>query len=303
MPRILRAIFSDLPFKILALVIAVFLWFIAVLDRSYVTSITVPVVLGRIETKKIISDFETHLADVTFEGKGKDLLDLHLHQPEFRLTVSEGRAGIHQLKLKPADLKLPRNLTVRSIAPEYVKLKLNEVRTRRVKVKVPLKGQPPKGFTITRIRPGSNVQLTGPKEDIGLFATVFTESLNLGKVRQTDTLQLRVVPPEEEGFSTKPESVPVVVTVEKEEARIFLGIPVKTIAPKSLRVRVKPTEAQIAVAGPSVLLNKLKPTDITARIKISGLKPGHYRLAAEIVLPVKFHLIKCEPSLFNVTIQ
>lgn len=303
MPRVLRAVLADLPVKILAVFIAVFIWLAAALDRTYVTSFDVPVVLHEIETRKIISEFETRSATAKVEGKGKDLFRLRLNQPRFLLTVPEGRAGIRQLKLNPADLQLPGNLAVRSITPEHVELRLNEVGTRRVKVEVPVKGRPPKGFTVTRVNPVSRVKLFGPKEDVRLFATVFTESLNLGRVRQSDTLLLRVVPPEGEGFSTEPGSVGVAVTVEKEGARIFLGIQVRTIAPDTLRVTVEPAEAQIAVTGPSSQLDELKPTDITARIKISGLQPGRHRLAAVIVLPPKFHLIKCEPSLFDVTIH
>ena len=293
----------NLPLEILALVIAVLLWFNAVLDRSYVTSITVPVLLDRIETKKVISEFETRAAIVTLEGKGKDLLGLRLSRPRFRLTVPEGRAGIHQLKLAAADLRIPAKLDIRSINPEAVELRLNEVGTRRVGVKVPVRGTPAKGLTITDIKPVSQVELVGPKDDVRLHATVFTESLDLKRVTGDDTLRLRVIPPEGDNFSTEPETVGVVVAVDKEEARIFLGIPIGLIAPESVRASVKPAEAQIAVAGPESRLGRLQPVDIKARIKLSGIEPGQHRLAAEIALPPEFHLIKCEPALFEVTVE
>jgi hypothetical protein len=302
-PQVLSYIFSDLPLKILALLLALLLWAWAVLDRSYVTDVAVPVTLGRVETKKVISGFETREAIVKLEGKGRDLVGMRLQRPEFRLTVPEGRAGIMELKLDPADLTLPKNLAITSITPEYVELQLNEAGRRAVRVDVPTKGDPAKGFTVTSVKPVSRVRLVGPVDDVGLFAAVSTESLNLAKFRVPDTIWLPVIPPDEDGFSTEPETVAVEVLVEKEGARIFLGVPVKVVAPEGHEVSVEPTEAQIVVAGAASRLDELAAEDIIARIPLEGLEPGQHRLAAEIELPEEFNLIKCEPSHFLVEIK
>ncbi len=303
MVRFLQFVFADWPLKALAVVTAVLIWFTAVLDRTYLTDVTVPVILDRVETEKLISEFETREAIVTMEGKGKDLIGLRLKQPAFRLVVPEARAGVQKIKLAASDLRLPDELVVRSINPEQIELRLSEVSSRRVAVEVPARGEPGKGLTITKVKPLSRVKLIGPEEDIHLHATVFTESLDLGAVRSNDTLFLRVIAPEGSEFAVKPESIPVAVSVEKEGARIFLGVPVGVVAPDSMQVTVIPDEAQIAVAGPEGKLDELKPDQIQARIKISALQPGRHRLAAEIILPPGLHLVKCEPALFGVVIE
>lgn len=303
MPRLLRSFFGEIPPLVIALFIAVFLWFMAVLDRNYVTSFSFPVELGEVTTAKIITGLETRAATATIEGKGRDLVGLRLRQPSFRLNVPEARAGIQQLRLNPADLNLPKTLVVRALAPEYIELKLNEVGRRSVAVEVPLKGQRPAGMTVTSITPLAQVTLVGPQEDVPLFSTVFTESLDLTAVHQTDTVLLKLRPPAAEGFSTEPESVPVAVAVEKEGARIFLAIPVRPAAPHGRPLDIEPDQAQIAVAGPSSRLDGLRPNDINARIKVADLEPGRYRLAAEITLPQDFHLVRCEPALFDVTVK
>ncbi len=303
MVRILRFVLADLPLKILALVIAVLLWFNAVLERSYLTDIDVPVTIDRVETDKLVSEPGTRAALVTMEGKGKDLVGMRFRQPEFRLVVPEARAGVLRLNLTPSDLRLPEQIVVRSINPDYVELTLSEVKTRPVTVEVPTRGDPSSGLTVTSVRPITRVRLAGPEEDLELFSTVYTESLDLGTVRRNDTVTLRVLPPEGASFSTRPETVAVAVTVEKEGARIFLGVPVEVGPPEGRTATVEPNEAQIAVAGPETRLDDLKPADIRARIELAGRGPGTYRLAAEIALPPEFHLVKCEPSLFEVTVR
>jgi YbbR domain-containing protein len=300
---VLRLLFGDIGLKILALLIAVFIWFVAVLNREYVTSYRVPISLDNIETRKIISEFETRHAEVAIAGKGSELVTLRLKTPKFSLTVPEGRAGIMELRLNAADLELPAGLAVRSITPEFIELRLNEVGTRTVAIDVPTRGRPAEGLTISAVRPLSRVELVGPEDEVRLFARVYTESLDLGRIRETDTLTLRVLPPDAEGFSTNPETVAVVVDVEKEAARIFLGIPVRASAPEGREVVVEPEAAQVVVAGPASRLDELKPTQVQARIDAGSLEAGDHQLAADIVLPPEFHLVRCEPARFRVTVR
>jgi YbbR domain-containing protein len=300
---VLRFLFGDIGLKILALLIAVFIWFVAILNREYVTSYRVPVALDNIETRKIISEFETRHAEVAIAGKGSELVTLRLKTPKFSLTVPEGRAGVVELRLNAADLDLPAGLTVRSVTPEFIELRLNEVGTRTVAVDVPTRGRPAEGLTISSVRPFTKVELIGPEDDVRLFSRVYTESLDLGRVRTTDTVALRVLPPDAEGFSTDPETVAVVIEVEKEAARIFLGIPVRTSPPDGRDVTVEPEAAQVVVAGPSSRLDELKPAQVRARIDASTLEAGEHQLAADILLPPEFHLVRCEPARFRVIVR
>lgn len=298
-----RWLFADIPIKILALIIAVLFWFYAVLDRTYQTDITIPVRLGTVETKKVITEFETRAAIVTMEGRGRDLVGLRLRQPRFELTVPEGRAGIHWFRLDPGLIRLPSGVAIRAIAPESVELRLNEAETRRVAVEVPTRGEPIRGMSVSGLRVLTQVRLTGPKGDIGLYPAVLTETLDLGRLRAFDTMQVALQLPDAEGFTAVPGSVDVEVAVEQEGARIFLGVRVRATAPPGLKAVVTPDEAQIAVAGPTSLLERLDPAQVKASIKATDLPPGQHRLAAEISLPPEFHLVKCEPPMFDVTVR
>lgn len=299
----LRFLFADIPQKIIALVVAVFLWFMAALDRNYVTSFSVPIELGEVTTSKIITDLETRYATVTVEGKGKDLAGIRMRNPLFRINVPELRAGFHKFALDPAGLNLPKSLKLHSIVPESVELRLSEAESRSVTVQIPAKGKPPKGFTTTFFPLADRVTLTGPRDDISLYPVVVTESLDLARCKESDTLFLRVLPPPAEGFTVAPETIPVLVDVDKEVARIFLAIPVLVLAPSARKVTVEPKEAQIAVSGPERLLHDLQPEDIVARVKITDQEPGKYRLAAEIILPPGLQLIRCVPEFFDVTVR
>jgi YbbR domain-containing protein len=300
--QFLRGLVSNLPLKIAALLVALSLWLIAALDRTYSTTVVVPVTLASSDSRSVLSDIDTRTATVTLTGKGKDLLNVRRSRLGFRLNVPETRVGRRQLRLLAADLALPKDVALAAVDPEFVELRTGEATARVVQVSVPLRGVPPSGVTVTVNRPPASVKLHGPEDELALLATVNTESLDLGTVSQPGTRRLRVVPPPGL-YLAEPESVDIQVSLEREGARIFLGIPVTSIAPGGRQIEIDPDEAQVAVAGPVGRIDSLKAADIAARIKISGLGPGDYRLAAEIVLPPGFRLVKCEPQLFDVTVK
>jgi YbbR domain-containing protein len=303
MSQLLGFLTRDISLKIVALFIAGFFWVIAVLDRTYDVRVVVPVAAAKSDTRRVIPDIDVKNAVVTLEGKGRDLLGVKARQLAFRLEIPDGKVGTRQLQLSPAALKLPPDVRVRALDPDNVELKLSAAANRMVGVQVPTRGRPASGIALSVNEPPAQVKLSGTDEDVKLAAAVTTETLDLATVTEPGHRRLKVVPPEDGRYSVEPESVDVVIALEKEGARIFLGMPVKVVAPDARNVEIDPTEAQIAVAGPASRIGSLKQSDITAQIKVSGLGPGDYQLAAEISLPPDFHLVKCEPQLFDVTVK
>jgi carbon monoxide dehydrogenase subunit G len=303
MSQLLRLVTRDVSLKVLALFIAGFFWVIAVLDRTYDVRVVVPITAARSNTKQVIPDIDVKSTVVTLEGKGRDLLGVKSQQLAFRLQIPDGKVGTRQLQLSPAALKLPPDVRVRTLDPNNVELKLSAAASRMVQVQVATKGQPASGVALSVNEPPAQVRLSGTEEDLKVASAVTTETLDLATVTEPGRRRLKVVPPEAGRYAVQPESVDVVIGLEKEGARIFLGLPVAPVGADAQRVEIDPTEAQIAVAGPGSRIASLKQSDIAAQVRVSGLAPGEYQLAAEITLPPGFHLVKCEPQLFDVIVK
>jgi YbbR domain-containing protein len=303
MSQLLRFVTRDVSLKILALFIAGFFWVIAVLDRTYDVRVVVPIAAAKSDGKQVIPDIDVRNTVVTLEGKGRDLLGVKSRQLAFRLEIPDGKVGTRQLQLSPAALKLPPDVRVRTLDPDNVELKLSAAASRMVQVQVPTKGQPASGVALSVNEPPAQVRLSGTDEELKVASAVTTETLDLATVTEPGRRRLKVVPPEVGRYTVQPESVDVVIGLEKEGARIFLGLLVAPAGADAKRVEIDPTEAQIAVAGPASRIASLKQSDITAQIKVSGLAPGEYQLAAEITLPPGFHMVKCEPQLFDVIVK
>ncbi|MBN2465504.1 hypothetical protein JXD38_07775 [candidate division WOR-3 bacterium] len=303
MSLLLRIVTQNVSLKILALLIAFFFWAVAVLDRTYDVRVAVPISAAKPSGRQVVTDIDAKNTMVTLEGKGRDLLGVRPRHLTFQLEVPDGKLGTRQLQLSPAALKLPPDVRVRALDPDNVELKLGAASSRKVPVQVPTKGHAPSGVALSVNDPPAQVSLSGTEEDLRAAMPVQTETLDLATVNAPGRRRLQVIPPDDARYSVEPESIDVVIELEKEVARIFLGLPVAPVGIDPQRIEMDPTEAQIAVAGPASSINTLKHTDITAQVRVSGLVPGDYQLAAEITLPPGFHLVKCEPQLFDVTVK
>jgi len=300
---LLRFLTRDVSLKVLALLIAFFFWVVAVLDRTYDVRVVVPISAAKPGSKQVITDIDAKNTTATLEGKGRDLIGVRSRQLAIRLEVPDGKLGTRQIELSPAAIKLPPDVRVRALDPDNVELKVGAAASRLVPVEVPTRGQAASGTALSVNDPPAEVKLSGSEGDLKVAPPVETETLDLATVTTPGRRRLKVLPPGDARYSVEPESVDVVIGLEKEAARIFLGLPVTPAGLDAQRVDIDPTEAQIAVAGPASRINSLKQTDITAQVRVSGLGPGDYQLAPEITLPPGFHVVKCEPQLFDVTVK
>lgn len=303
MNRFLRLVFRDIYIKILALVIAIFIYFNATMERTQVMVLKIPIAITNLAEGQVVADKNTDKAILTIQGKGKDFIGLHPDRLQFKLDLANSKLGIKKVKLFPEELGLPPTLALKAIDPEYIELTIDRLSKKPVEVSIPLKDKIEKGNAIVSITPQTNVSLVGPKEDINFISAVNTESLDLSTFKESKNIKLKIFPPEGENFRVEPNSVEVTVQIEKETARIFLGIPLDIEGPTDRLVRLEPTEAQIAVSGPESKLKTLRPRQIIAKLNIANLNPGNNQVRAEITLPPGISLIKCEPAFFQVKIR
>jgi YbbR domain-containing protein len=222
----------------------------------------------------------------------------------FRLNLVNENPGRARVKLTQEQTNLPAAIQLISAKPEYVTVDLDQQARRQVKVTVPTRGKPPKGYVVTAIKALGPVYLVGPQEEISLHGTVNTESLSLAELSSSAERLLPVLAPSGKRFRVEPETIAVSVKIEQEESRVFPNVSLTVFKPALHAVTVKPTVAQIAVSGASATVRNLTLQEVSATLKLTDtLQKGKWRLPVEITLPPGVTLVKCEPALFDVEIK
>jgi YbbR domain-containing protein len=301
---LVRFFFGDLHIKIIAVLVAAILWFYAVLERNHTIAYELPISVGKVPSGMVVAIADTPVTHTQLAGKGRDLLLLRLRHPAFRLNLANENAGRARVKLTQDQTNLPASVQLVSAKPDFINVDLDQQARRPVKVNVPLRGKPARGFVATTVRPLAPVYLTGPQEDINLYSVVSTESLTLSDLNGSSERTLRLLSPGGTKFRVEPESIAVGVTIESEQTRVFAGVSLTVLKPAQRGVTVRPTTAQIAVSGPAGAVKGLTLQDISATLKLTDTIPkGRRRMPIEITLPPGITLVKCEPALFDVEIR
>lgn len=302
--RLLRLVFRDFHIKLVALFVALVVWFYAVLERVHTTTVDLPVTVGKVTAGMVVAHVETTQVRAQLSGKGRDLMLLRLRKAAIRLNVTGDNPGRSRVKLTQEQTSLPASVQLLSARPEYIGVDLDQQSRRQARVLVPTRGKPPGGKVVTQVKPLDNVYVTGAREEIGMMASVSTESLYLSDLMVSTERRLRVMLPAGSRFGVEPESINVSIKVETEEIRTFDAVTLNVFKSTGRTVTVRPQSARIIVSGAADRVKVLTLQDVAATLKITDTLPqGISLLPCEISLPPGVALVKCEPVRFEVEVQ
>ena len=302
--RFFRYLIRNVSIKIVALLVAALIWFYAVLDRPQTAGMDLPVTVGRIPPGMQVVAIDTGRAQAQLAGKGRDLLLLKLRKPAFRLNLTNDIPGRARVKLGQDQSNLPATVQLVSARPEYVNVDVDQQARRLVRVSVPTRGKPARGYVVTSVRSLDNVYLTGPQEEIGLVTAVNTDSFSVADLSASAQHRVRVLPPPGRRYRPDPESVNVAVKVEPEESRTFADVAVNVFKSRLISVTVKPAKAQITVSGAADPVRALTLQGISATLRVTDtVARGRHQLPCEITLPPGISLVKCDPPVFDVEVH
>ena len=213
---------ENLGFKIVALVVAVVVWFGVKADREAEVRYPVPVEVVTEGDDEVILGGVPRTVDVTFTGTGRELLRLGDQKYRVRRTVEPGQPGPRRIRLAPADVVDSGNLSVRAIAvePSLLTLSVDRVVSKRVPL-IPF-GEPrtEEGYTVAgpvRFDPAS-VTLVGARSILASIDTlpVDLRSLTGDSDGLNRTLRLRI--PEHPTVVVQPDSVRILAQIVEASA-------------------------------------------------------------------------------------
>lgn len=304
MKKIFRFLFSNLNFKILALMLTLVIWVIAGLFRVNKTDLTIPIEYVKLPHDLIITKTNTDQIKLIVEGRGSDFVKLFLTPPKYKLNLISAKYGTNRYRLIVDEIANLSPISVKSIVPEYSEIQTDFVDNKQIAISVPFRADNQKGIYITEITIQDTVMLFGPEAQIPFIKEISTESLVISGYSSPQVKRkLKLIVPDSKIYWTKPDSITIIASVDKEETKTIPNVPITISLPPRKKITVKPDSAQITIYGPATLVQALEKNDIKANIKIDTLTPGEYKIPAEIILPKGLFLTRCEPQLFEVRIK
>ncbi|MCC7212160.1 MAG: hypothetical protein E3K40_01050 [Candidatus Brocadia sp.] len=312
---------GNIPTKLMALVMAVALWFYAINrhtgDLTATVSLTVTVPEGITIVEQSTGEITIHLQGPqnvidTIDGMIKD------RKISARYALKESPDVIEdQLKqsifIRREHLDLPPSVKLLSVYPDKIDVVLGKLQRKKLKVVLQKKGEPAIGYSVANefIFPGE-VEVTGPLNALKEASSINTVPIDIGGIsgEQNRTFPWRIGIDQKVTVKRgdKTISVPVVCDedvriwlqiMEQQDTRVFGKIKIKIIGPPAYPYLIKLQDefADVKVKGPKLLLDKLNTDDIILYIDVTSLKPpGPYKQPVKSILPKNVELMDKLPE-------
>ena len=211
MKNVYKLIIDNIHYKLLALIFAVLLWFLATNKEITEAVITVkysPVISGDYQ----VVDYAPKKLKLKVEGYRKEIVQLK-EEGKVRIIlppVPAEKNGWFTFKVKKEMVKLPfTTLKLKSVEPKRIKVKLEKLIRKAVPVEAELVGLK-KGVSV-RVVPNYAV-VSLPEELSGAVISVRTESVDVSDVKLPAEIEVRL----KSNYRVEPKTVKIILEEEDE---------------------------------------------------------------------------------------
>lgn len=305
--KLTSVLLRNLPYKILALVLACAFWGIVQgeeileVNRRVIVNIKVP-------NGYAIKGAETRIKDATMRGSrallSTFLSDYNTKPIEAVIPIPEGKVG--QLRFR-VDKEYIRNWDNRirlTVHDPYINVFVDVKDSKKVPVREFLKGVPADGYIIEKsiVKPNA-VLITGLKSEIAAVEEVLTEPIDVENLSQTKSFEAKLVAKDlpKAGISVEKVTVNLMVGEKKVNKR-FGSVPVEVVG-SDFVTAVKPRFVSIVIQGTPGVLSFVSRTDLEAFVEARDLEAGqkHVR-SVQVKIPPDTVLIETFPPTATVEV-
>ena len=305
-----KSILTNLKYKIVVLLLAILVWFFVKTEDNYRYSINVPVRIANLGEKRIILNDIPKQVETTFWGKGRTLFSLMLRKDvSYNMDVADIN-GVTKITLNKNNIRMLRkgNIDVLNIvSPKDIEIVISKLTTKKVPIISQCGIETVPGYTMVEkimLNPDS-VTIIGPKSEIELIASVFTEQKNYENIKRDLEKKVKLMKPDQKHVTLANNQTKLSANIQKLMEKPIIEIPVKvTNSPPDAKVTVIPSTLSLILEGGTDLLLNVTQSDVTAYIdykKVVGSKEKKH--PAYIVTPTGMRYRDVKPMLFKIVVE
>ena len=297
--------FRNLGLKVLALAIAVLLWFTMAGEHVVERSVRVPLeIQNRPERLELVGSPPDQV-EVRLRGSSGLLSRLQPGDIVVILDLEAARPGSRLFHLRTDQVRSPFGVTVSQVIPQTVSVAFELGEARQVPIRADVEGEPAPGYTLGKVTvQPSSVEVVGPSSDLHALRDATTEPVSIegatANVEQTVTVGV------DDSALRLREPVSAIVRVEIVPSPIERTFAQMAVTPRNTpqgRQADVQTRVTVAVRGVRDALTQLDASSVVAFVDLAGLGPGRYNLPVRIDPSRAFGVSRIEPSVVEVRIR
>ena len=301
----LRSILTEhLGLKLLAVVLAVVLWFMAVGRKTAEVGLTVPLEMVNIPADMVIANQVPDGISLRIRGSVALTRQVADKKLRFSLDLAKAKKGPVSFTLLPDALDLPRGLEVTHLAPRNVIVELERLIVKTIRLLPVIKGEPIAGYVIDDINlEPKQVEIRGPENLVQGLESIWTEPVDVTKLDKSATLLTKPSMPDVSLSPVGNAQIKAEIRIiEKITARPFKDVPVQ-VTGAVYKFDIHPKNVELLVRGP---LNKMSELvagkELIVKLDLTGLMPGRHERAVVVEAPEKMSVLRVQPNRIKIKI-
>lgn len=303
-----KSLTENLGVKLVALVVALFIWFNASGQKEVVWVKAIPVALENVPESLVVTGNVPDEVEVSITGTKRQLMLMSFKRMRLRVDLAEHEQGRQRVSLTPRQIDLPSGIdrrNVRIVEPTTLNLRLDRLVTRRTPVSLTTDGVIPDNLVLLSGSPSitpSWVSVDGPASVVERLRAVPTRPFDLSKVRESGERELEL-DFDRETMSCEPERVTVKLHVSPKGERVLANVPPTVLLDSDdFQAKVAPQTISLTLGGPQEVLDTLSSGDVSVLLNLGGLAEARYRIAPEVILPPAVELMSMSVDTLTVDI-
>ena len=306
-----KFIFENFWFKIVALVMALLLWFHVATEKVYEYTKSFPVKISNFPKELILSEAVSQEVQVKIRGKGKELLKLLLTEKRnLQIDIKDFKAGESDYTFKPQEIPIPEGLDLKVdeiVSPKSIKINLDHLIEKKVPIHSQITILPKEGY----LQVGEvslnlhQVGISGPIKLVRGIESIETEKKVLEDVTQPISDRIGLTLPQGYNLRLSFNQVKFSADVQKGIEKEIPSVPVETVnLPSGRKVKVQPDSIKVIIFVGENVVNRLTEDQIKVTIDCGRVKRNvETKLQPLVKLPPTASLIRTEPDSLMVIIR
>ena len=292
--------------KIFALILTTLVYGIVMAGRTYERELSFSVAVDGIGADQVLvgQPPEIRVRLAATPGGFSGLSDASRRVIHLTLPAS----GKGHFGLSDADLPLPRGVKALSISPASFDLRIENLATKTLPVRVESKGTPATGHQVTSLRPiPDKIQVRGPQSVFASLSRVTAEAIDVegrdedfsARARFTTEMPFVVLPSD---------GVDVAIGIESTVgSRTLSKVTVQLLGPRAERASLDRKSLQVRLRGPRAVLDELDAAALFATVDLLALPsqlPGTYAVTPRLLnLPEEVEVQRLSPETLKLTLR
>lgn len=209
-----QLLLKNLSLKIVAILFSIVFWIIATHRGLSEMVLDVPLEFKNIPPGLVLVNHDVKKVSLSVKGQERLIRNVRPANIIVYVDLNKAKKGEDIYAINKENLKLPRGVSVTNIEPYSVKVALEKLVSKTVRVKPVIEGDPEKGFYIKLIDViPQTVVIEGKSSDVKRMSSIRTEHIDITGYKENITQDVKLETPE--NIKAKVEYVTVKIVIAK----------------------------------------------------------------------------------------